>query len=64
MKRIALFAGLAALIATPVFAHPGHGATASNSLLHFFTEPVHIGLALLAVIAVAGSVIAARRRAR
>lgn len=64
MKRIALFAGLAALLATPVFAHPGHGVSEGSSLLHFITEPEHIGLALLAVALVAGAVVFARRRAR
>jgi hypothetical protein len=65
MKRIALLAGLAALPATPVFAHPGHGASGgSNSLLHFFTEPEHVGLALLAVFAIAAIRALARRRAR
>lgn len=65
MKRTALFAALAALLATPAFAHPGHGAGGgSNALLHFFTEPEHVGLALLAVLAIAGAAALARRRAR
>lgn len=64
MKRIALFAGLAALLATPVFAHPGHGVSEGQSLLHFMSEPEHVGLALLAVALIAGAIVAVRRRAR
>jgi len=36
---------------TELLAHPGHGATEGNSLVHFITEPVHI-ISFFAVLAV------------
>lgn len=34
-----------------ILAHPGHGSTEGNSLVHFITEPVHI-LSFVAMVAV------------
>ncbi|MFU8861161.1 MAG: hypothetical protein ACNA8K_12145 [Cyclonatronaceae bacterium] len=48
--------------AAEVLAHPGHGSTEGNSLVHFITEPVHI-LSFVATVAV-GIVITLWYRAR
>ena len=47
MKRRDLLAGLAA--APAIFAHPGHGETEGFSIIHYFTEPVHATVTLLAI---------------
>ncbi len=64
MKRIALTLAFAALSAAPAFAHPGHGLDDGFSLRHYLTSPEHMGLALIAVLVVAGLYVMARRRAR
>ena len=64
MKRVATLAGIAALYAAPAFAHPGHGVGGGYSLLHYATSPEHVGLALLALVVVAGALALTRRRAR
>ena len=48
--------------AAEILAHPGHGSTEGNSLVHFITEPVHI-LSFVATVAV-GIVITLWYRAR
>jgi H+/gluconate symporter-like permease len=47
---------------TELLAHPGHGITEGNSLVHFITEPVHI-ISFFAVLAV-GAVIVLWYRTR
>jgi hypothetical protein len=37
-------------------AHPGHGETGGFTITHYFTEPVHIVVALVALIAVVAGV--------
>lgn len=37
-------------------AHPGHSETDGYTITHYFTEPVHIVVALLALIAVVAGV--------
>jgi hypothetical protein len=57
----------AALLASPAFAHPGHGRdSGSYELTHYLTEPQHlapVGLAALAGVAAAMLVAWYRRRA-
>lgn len=42
---------LTASLSSPIFAHPGHGATEGNSAIHYLTEPFHIGPAVVVVAA-------------
>ncbi|MCA1801733.1 MAG: hypothetical protein LC662_04650 [Rhodothermaceae bacterium] len=56
MKKRDILTVLSAILVTltfaaPVLAHPGHGITEGNSLVHFLTEPVHI-ISFIAVVAV------------
>jgi hypothetical protein len=55
MKKRVILTVLSAILvslasATQVLAHPGHGITEGNSLVHFLTEPVHI-ISFIAVVA-------------
>ena len=53
-------AGLAA--APALFAHPGHGETEGFTITHYFTEPVHGVISILAVAGVLVMVSVLRRR--
>lgn len=53
-------AGLAA--APALFAHPGHGETEGFTITHYFTEPVHAVVTVLAVVGVLVLVTALRKR--
>lgn len=63
----ASLAALAATLAAPALAHPGHGKDGgSHEMTHYLTEPVHVaplGLAALAGIAAAAFVVWYRRKA-
>jgi hypothetical protein len=64
MKQI--FRSIAAMV-LPImpfaaFAHPGHGETEGFSIIHYFTEPVHAVVTVLATAAVITLVGYARRR--
>jgi hypothetical protein len=54
------------LILTPIAAsaHPGHGSTPGESLLHFLIEPVHAGLILAGAIGVAMALVRTYRAAK
>jgi putative Mn2+ efflux pump MntP len=61
MKKRDILTVLSALLvslasAAQVLAHPGHGITEGNSLVHFLTEPVHI-ISFIAVLAVGAIVV-------
>jgi hydrogenase/urease accessory protein HupE len=61
MKKI--FATMSGLAAAPVlFAHPGHGETEGFTIIHYFTEPTHAVVTVLAVAAVIGLYQYLRRR--
>ena len=64
MKK--LFATMTCLAAAPVlFAHPGHGETEGFTIIHYFTEPVHATVTVLAtVVVIAFSGYARRRSSR
>ncbi|MBX3162680.1 MAG: hypothetical protein KF773_42355 [Deltaproteobacteria bacterium] len=62
MKRIALVLSL--VVPSAALAHPGHGSTPPESWTHYLTEPVHVGLAAIALIAAAAAWRRLRRRAR
>lgn len=47
---IFLFAGNSTL-----FAHPGHGATDGNSLIHYLSEPLHASILASVIIIIATS---------
>ena len=40
---------------TTLFAHPGHGATDGNSLMHYLSEPLHAAILASIVIIIATS---------
>ncbi|MBZ5859339.1 hypothetical protein [Flavihumibacter profundi] len=51
MKMISIAAGLISTMLLPIatFAHPGHGETDGYTIIHYFTEPVHVIATLLSV---------------
>lgn len=56
MKKITgILAAVAAIMASPLYlaAHEGHGHTHGFTIKHYFTEPVHLGVALLLIVLVA-----------
>ena len=62
MKK--LLATMGCLAAAPVlFAHPGHGETDGFTITHYFTEPVHATVTVMATVAVIALYSYARRRA-
>jgi hydrogenase/urease accessory protein HupE len=62
-KMYHLLASLVFLAApATVLAHPGHGETEGFSVIHYFTEPVHAVVTILAIAAVITLVGYARRR--
>lgn len=55
MKKITGFLlAFVAMLASPLFlaAHEGHGHTHGFTIKHYFTEPVHLAVALLAMVLV------------
>jgi hypothetical protein len=55
----------AVLVPATTFAHPGHGASGGDwSLLHYLTEPYHVGAIGTALVVVAGLFLARAIRAR
>lgn len=50
MKKVSSILFL--LLPFVTFAHPGHGETEGYSIIHYFTEPLHI-VVLLSVLALA-----------
>ena len=38
------------LLSVSAFAHPGHGSFTGHELWHYLTSPIHIGVALGAVV--------------
>jgi hypothetical protein len=51
IKNGASILAILLVAAAGAWAHPGHGETKGHSLLHYFTEPVHV-IPLIAVIAI------------
>jgi hypothetical protein len=53
-----------AVLSAPLasMAHPGHGETEGFTITHYFTEPVHAVVTILAVVGVLVLVTALRRR--
>lgn len=47
---IFLFTGI-----TTLFAHPGHGATEGNSLIHYLSEPLHATILASVILIIATS---------
>jgi len=66
MRKIATMGALAlAAIVRTAQAHPGHGeGGGSFGFTHYLSEPVHIGIGVLIVLAVASVLMAARKAAR
>ncbi|MGB3006619.1 MAG: hypothetical protein WBC06_08930 [Chitinophagaceae bacterium] len=54
MKKIAILSLLAALLPFISFAHEGHGHTHGFTITHYFVEPEHL---ILMLIAAAGGVL-------
>jgi hypothetical protein len=52
LKSFLIFVGL--LCSVSAVAHPGHGTFTGHEVWHYLTSPVHIGVALTAVIVVIG----------
>ncbi len=46
----ALLAISALLLSGVAFAHPGHGTFTGTEIGHYLTSPVHIGVALVAIV--------------
>lgn len=62
MFVLALVAGCVATVGA--FAHPGHGHTDGNSTSHFLTEPEHVVVLVLSLIAIAlAGIVLYRRKA-
>lgn len=40
---------------TTLFAHPGHGTTEGQSLIHYLSEPLHAAILALVIIMIATS---------
>ncbi len=59
MKNLAL-AFTAFVVPGLAVAHPGHGAGVDSGLVHYLTEPLHVGLVVLAL----GAALLARRAVR
>jgi hypothetical protein len=59
-KLFGMMAGLAA--APALLAHPGHGETEGFTITHYFTEPVHAVVTVLAVVGMLVLLTALRRR--
>ncbi len=59
MKNLALAFTVFAVPGLAV-AHPGHGAVVDSNLVHYLTEPLHVGLVVLAL----GTALLARRAVR
>lgn len=49
MKRILIFG--ASAVPFIALAHPGHGETEGFSIIHYFTEPMHVIVTVGAVVA-------------
>ena len=52
----------AVLTASPALAHPGHGVTEGNSLVHYLLEPLHIAPVLLLLTAGIATLVTLNRR--
>lgn len=50
MKIQPAIAALSLAFTSAAFAHPGHGVSEGHSVLHYFTEPLHVVVGIAVVV--------------